>query len=272
MMHFYTAGWADLLAPFLQAEGFRAKELEAELVKSIGRQGAEMVMKMLNPYPDGRLTATQALQTPYLSRGGAQVMQPSQTELTPTAHADRGHARQQPSDGLEHIDAQAHAAAADQQQLSVLVVHDSQDSGALSEHAQLELCNGKGGASQGAAVIKACTKTDQPSCSERSKVSGQGVQNGGHKVSLAAQAGQLGVPLLHRPQDGVASCIDAAEEQPALDSAAERVSQFIVMPPNKVHSLSAAILGHYTSANCVLAACYQYSAYGVYSCDAHPQA
>ena len=229
-----TSGWADLLAQFLQAEAFRADELKGELVMSIGRQGAEVVMNMLNPYPDERLTATQALQTHYLCKGSAQVMQPSQAQLTPTAHADHGHARQQPPEGLEHIAPQGHAAAADQQQLSVLVVHDSQDSGALSEHLQTELCNGNGDASLGAAVIKACTKTDQPSWNEHSKDRGQGLQNGGHKVSLAAQAGQLSVPLLHQAQDGVAS-VDAAEEQPALDSAAERVSQFDTMPPNKVH-------------------------------------
>ena len=247
-MHFCTAGWADLLAQFLQAEGFRAKELQEELVRSIGRQGAEMVMKMLNPYPDERLTATQALQTPYLSKGSAQVVQPVQTELIPTAYADHGIAGQQPPEGREHIEATTHAAAADQQQLSMPVVHDSQDSAELSEHTQTELSNGKGGASQGAAVIKACTKTDQPSCSERSKDSGQGLLNGGHKVSLAAQAGQLGVPLLRKPQDGAAS-VDAAEEQPALDSAAERVSQFVIMPPNMFHSLPAAISCHQTSAN-----------------------
>ena len=247
------------------------RELEGELVKSIGRQGVEMIMKLLNPYPDERLTATQALQTPYLCKGSAQVMQPSQAELNPTAHADCGNAGQQPHDGLEHTEEQAHAAAADQQQLSLPVVHDSQDSGALSEHAQIELCNGKGGASQGAAVIKACTKTDKSSCSERSKDSGQGLQNGGHKVSLAAHAGQLGVPLLHKPQDGVAS-VDAAEEQPALDNAAERVSQFTVMLPNKVHSLSAAISCHYTRVGCMHAACLQLSVHGLFSCDAHAQA
>lgn len=271
MMHLHTAGWADLLAQFLQAEGVRAEELKEELVKSIGRQGAEMVMKMLNPYPDERLTATQALQTPYLSKGSAQVVQPVQTKLIPTAHADCGIAGQQPPDGLEHIDATMHAAAANQQQPSVLVVHDSQDSAELSEHAQTELCNRKRDASQDAAVIKACTKTAQPSWNERSKDSGQGLLNGGHKVSLAAQAGQLGVPLLHKPQDGVAS-VDAAEEQPVLDSAAERVSQFVIMLPIKDHLLSAATSCHYTSANCVLAASYQFSAYGVYSCEAHPQA
>lgn len=189
LMHFHTAGWADLLAQFLQAEAFRAGELEEELVKSIGRQGAEVVMNMLNPYPDERLTATQALQTPYLSKGSAQVMQPSQTELTPTAHAVHGQVGQQPPEGLEHIEAQAHAAAADQQQLSLPVVHDRLNGAALSEHAQTELYNGKGDASQGTAVIKACTKTDQPSWNERSKDSGQGLQNGGHKVSLAAHAG-----------------------------------------------------------------------------------
>ncbi len=259
-MHFHTAGWADLLAQFLQAEAFRAGELEEELVKSIGRQGAEVVMNMLNPYPDERLTATQALQTPYLSKGSAQVMQPSQTELTPTAHAVHGQVGQQPPEGLEHIEAQAHAAAADQQQLSLPVVHDRLNGAALSEHAQTELYNGKGDASQGTAVIKACTKTDQPSWNERSKDSGQGLQNGGHKVSLAAHAGQLGVPLLHKPQDGVAS-IDAAQEQPALDSAAERVSQFIIMPSNRVipfpeHMCNCFLmLCHYTRFNCMHAAC-----------------
>ncbi|DBA97494.1 TPA: hypothetical protein ACH3X1_015199 [Trebouxia sp. C0004] len=117
----------------------------------------------------------------------------------------------------------AHAAAADQQQLSVLVVHDSQDSATLSEHAQTEPCNGKGDASQGAAVIKACTKTDQPSWNELSKDRGQGLQNGGHKVPLAAQAGQLDIHLMCKPQDGAAR-VHAAQEQPALDSAAERDS------------------------------------------------